>query len=126
MLICTSLCEIIAKAYHLHLLGCEEEVKNITKMDICNNIHCNLPNRTTERSNTMYCSRCRCVAYCSRECQNADWSMHKRCCDTNSAIMAEWLDDVRVDRSAGDKEAERSPNQEPRPRGMICKTLTSR
>jgi len=71
-----------------------EEVKSITKMGICSNIQCNLPHRMTERSNTMYCSRCRCVAYCSRACQRADWITHKRCCDTNSAIKAEWLDDV--------------------------------
>ncbi len=58
-----------------------EEVKNITKMGICYNEHCNLHNRTTERSKTMYCSRCRSVTYCSRECQIANWKVHKPHCD---------------------------------------------
>lgn len=57
-----------------------QEVKCITKMGMCFNPQCNLPN----------CSRCRCVAYCSSGCQRADWMGHKRCCDTNSAIKAEF------------------------------------
>jgi hypothetical protein len=26
------------------------------------------------------CSRCRCMYYCSRECQTADWRRHKKEC----------------------------------------------
>ena len=50
-----------------------EEVKSVTKMGICYNLDCKFPNCTTERSKTMYCSRCRCATYCSRECQEANW-----------------------------------------------------
>ncbi len=63
-----------------------EEVKSISKIGICYNPDCKHPNRMTERSNTMYCSRCRCAVYCSRECQIADLSRHKIDCD--QAVMA--------------------------------------
>eukprot|EP00984_Skeletonema_dohrnii_P029172 scaffold19566_cov132-Skeletonema_dohrnii-CCMP3373.AAC.1 len=54
-----------------------EEVKATTKMGICYNPQCNNKDGLVERSKTMYCSRCRCVAYCSRECQKAHWPMHR-------------------------------------------------
>ena len=53
-----------------------EEVKNVIKVGMCYNKQCNLPNRMTERRKSMYCSRCRCATYCSRECQKAHWSTH--------------------------------------------------
>eukprot|EP00984_Skeletonema_dohrnii_P007567 scaffold2763_cov88-Skeletonema_dohrnii-CCMP3373.AAC.3 len=46
--------------------------------------------RTVERNKTMYCSRCRCVAYCSRECQKADWTAHKQECERMTRIRAEF------------------------------------
>ena len=61
-----------------------EEVKSITKMGFCYSPQC--PDRRVERSKTMYCSRCRSVTYCSRECQKADWARHKSYCD-NAAIV---------------------------------------
>ena len=67
-----------------------EEVKSITKIGYCDNPQCKLPKRMTERSNTKYCSRCRCITYCSRECQVADWSRHKTTCDRNVTIIAEF------------------------------------
>mmetsp|Transcript_29811 Transcript_29811/g.46743 ORF Transcript_29811/g.46743 Transcript_29811/m.46743 type:complete len:281 (+) Transcript_29811:231-1073(+) len=67
-----------------------EEVKNTAKMGICYNEHCNLPNRTTERSKTMYCSRCRCATYCSRECQKTAWKVHKSNCDKVAKIQAQF------------------------------------
>ena len=68
-----------------------EEVKHITKVVNCCNPQCSIPHRKVERSKTKYCSRCRCVTYCSRECQVADWSRHKASsCDTNAAIIAEF------------------------------------
>ncbi len=65
-----------------------EEVKSITKMGFCFNPHCKHPGGRVERSNTMYCSRCRCVTYCSRECQTARWSAHKPVCDMNAHVIA--------------------------------------
>ncbi len=67
-----------------------EEVKCITKMGICYNKKCSLPNREVERSKTMYCSRCRCAVYCSRECQVAHWAQHKTLCDSKAEIIAEF------------------------------------
>jgi hypothetical protein len=29
------------------------------------------------------CAGCHCVLYCSRECQKADWKMHKELCQKN-------------------------------------------
>ncbi len=71
MLICTRLqktCGSVSPA-PAWMRSMNMNVKSITKMGISSYIRCNLPNRITERSNTMYCSRCRCVAYCSHECQ---------------------------------------------------------
>ncbi len=58
-----------------------EEVKKITKIGFCFNPQCTLPDRMTERSKTMYCSRCRNATYCSRECQVSHWPEHKPDCD---------------------------------------------
>ena len=57
-----------------------EEVKSITKMGYCINDDCPLPNNAAVRSKMVYCVRCRVVNYCSRECQEADWSKHKKVC----------------------------------------------
>ena len=67
-----------------------EEVKHIKKMGICWNPQCSIPGRNVARSNTKYCSRCRSVAYCSRECQVADWTEHKLTCDWAVATTAEF------------------------------------
>ena len=68
-----------------------EEVKHITKMGCCYNPQCSLPNKRVERSKAKYCSRCRCATYCSRECQEADWSRHKSDCDEEVSIIAEFV-----------------------------------
>eukprot|EP00984_Skeletonema_dohrnii_P025433 scaffold14600_cov150-Skeletonema_dohrnii-CCMP3373.AAC.1 len=65
-----------------------EEVKAAAKMGLCYSSKCNLPR--VERSKTMYCSRCRCVTYCSRECQTAHWSHHQSDCDAKAALIAEF------------------------------------
>ncbi|KAK1734230.1 hypothetical protein QTG54_014997 [Skeletonema marinoi] len=67
-----------------------DEVKTITKMGICSNPQCNNNSGLVERSKTMYCSGCRCVAYCSRECQEADWPMHRENCEPITRIRAEF------------------------------------
>ena len=67
-----------------------EEVKDVPKMGCCYNPECKLPNGMTERSNTKYCSRCRCATYCSRECQEVDWSRHKAHCDCGAAVIAKF------------------------------------
>eukprot|EP00984_Skeletonema_dohrnii_P010084 scaffold3919_cov78-Skeletonema_dohrnii-CCMP3373.AAC.1 len=58
-----------------------EEVKSITKMGVCRNDNCSLPNRMVERSKMLCCTRCRDANYCSRECQKAAWSFHKKLCE---------------------------------------------
>jgi len=57
-------------------------VKSITKMGICWNPCCSLPGRKAERSKMFYCTQCVSVNYCSRECQEANWPMHKHACDS--------------------------------------------
>ena len=61
-----------------------EEVKHITKKGFCYNSECKfsiVKGEGVERSKAKYCSRCRNVTYCSRECQVADWSRHKPDCE---------------------------------------------
>jgi hypothetical protein len=67
-----------------------EEVKSITKMGLCWNPRCQFPDRLVKRSQTMYCSRCRSVTYCSRECQKADRTVHKLNCDIGAALTADF------------------------------------
>jgi hypothetical protein len=59
-----------------------EKVKGMPKMGICSNVNCKLPKRRVERSKGKLhcCSKCRQRDYCSRACQKADWSNHKRTC----------------------------------------------
>ena len=66
------------------------EVKHVTKVGFCYSPQCKFPNGKTERSKTKHCSRCRCVTYCSRECQEADWSRHKPLCDNDAAMSAKF------------------------------------
>ena len=45
--------------------------------------------RVKERALLMVCSRCMIDQYCSRECQIADWSRHKKCtCDKFSILKS--------------------------------------
>jgi hypothetical protein len=60
-----------------------KEVKSITKMGICFNDDCPLPDKMAVRSKMFQCTGC-CdgynVSYCSRECQEAHWPYHKHGC----------------------------------------------
>ncbi len=57
-----------------------EEVKSITKIGICHNPDCSLPDRKATRSKMLYCTHCRRTNYCSRECQVDHWQRHKSKC----------------------------------------------
>jgi hypothetical protein len=58
-----------------------KEVRHITKVGICWNPQCKLPDRMrVKRSGMVYCTRCRVMNYCSRECQVDHWSDHKLVC----------------------------------------------
>jgi len=65
-----------------------KEVKSTTKMSLCYNEHCCLPDRKVERSKANPCSRCRSAFYCSRECQVADWKRHKFICGVNAEFIS--------------------------------------
>ena len=56
------------------------EVKSVTKMGMCCNEACPLPDQRAVRSKMVCCARCRKVNYCSRECQVAAWPGHKEYC----------------------------------------------
>ena len=57
-----------------------EEVKSIAKIGFCCNLKCSLPDGRAVRSKMLYCTQCRKVNYCSRECQAVDWPFHKEYC----------------------------------------------
>ena len=57
-----------------------KEVKTITKMGICFNRQCPIPDHRAVRSKMVYCTRCCQANYCSRTCQEAHWSTHKKRC----------------------------------------------
>lgn len=57
-----------------------QEVKGIKKIGLCGNPKCKIPDRVAERSTMLYCTKCRKSNYCSRECQEADWPLHKEKC----------------------------------------------
>eukprot|EP00984_Skeletonema_dohrnii_P027595 scaffold17192_cov90-Skeletonema_dohrnii-CCMP3373.AAC.1 len=65
-----------------------DEIKTIPKMGSCFNPQC--PNGRVERNKTMYCSRCRIITYCSRECHKANWARHKQDCDKCATLIAEF------------------------------------
>jgi len=67
-----------------------EQVKGFKKLGHCYNPECSIPLGKVERGKTFYCSRCRCITYCSRECQKADWTTHKRECDECVARIAKF------------------------------------
>ena len=83
-----------------------KEVKHITKMGLCCNPRCPIPQGEVERSKTKYCGRCYCATYCSRECQEAHWIDHKPGCDNNAAIIAEFEDRKRCTEFRAKKRAE--------------------
>eukprot|EP00984_Skeletonema_dohrnii_P033960 scaffold32284_cov140-Skeletonema_dohrnii-CCMP3373.AAC.3 len=61
-----------------------KQVKSITKMGVCWNENCSIPDRLVERKSMFYCTRCRAANYCSRECQKAAWPTHKEICDEHA------------------------------------------
>jgi hypothetical protein len=67
-----------------------EEVKCVAKIGICYNAQCPFPDGMLERSLTMYCSRCRNIAFCSRECQKANWTTHREYCDNCVLLKADF------------------------------------
>jgi len=74
-------CSCLEKTY--------EQVKTMTKMGACYGPKCP-SNGQVERSKTFYCSRCRNVTYCSRDCQKADSTIHKHECDKFIAEIAKF------------------------------------
>ena len=67
-----------------------QEVKHITKSGFCFSPQCSISDKNVERSKAKYCSRCRCVTYCSLECQEAHWTNHKPDCDNLVAMITKF------------------------------------
>ncbi len=74
-------CKCLDKKYN--------EVKSITKIGICSNQDCSLPERKVERKKILYCARCN-VGYCSPECQRKHWPRHKKACKRVASERAEF------------------------------------
>jgi hypothetical protein len=66
-----------------------KEVKFTTKMGLCFNLQCHVPDRMVERRSMLYCTRCRQANYCSPKCQKAAWPEHKELCDAHVMARAE-------------------------------------
>lgn len=58
-----------------------QQVKYITKMGLCTNPDCPLPDQKLERSALKTCDRCRMAYYCSRKCRKANWELHRSWCE---------------------------------------------
>jgi hypothetical protein len=96
-----------------------EEVKHMRKLGICYNPQCPLPNRKTDRSKLMLCTRCRQANYCSIECQKASWSYHKTfCVDWTSkkqkteaeAFLEKKVDVIAMSKAVAQEWADRTEN----------------
>jgi len=67
-----------------------KEVKSVVKMGRCCHRECGLPNRMTAKNTMVYCTKCKQANYCSRQCQEADWKMHKHLCEGIQTQQAEF------------------------------------
>ena len=66
-------CQCLDKKY--------KEVKSMTKIGLCCNFECSLPDRMTAKSDMLSCSGCRAACYCSAECRKTGWPHHMETCD---------------------------------------------
>jgi splicing suppressor protein 51 len=49
---------------------------------------CNKPGTPLLASSLKKCTKCKTTLYCSRDCQKADWKIHKKSCDRGAAAAA--------------------------------------
>ncbi|EPQ54266.1 hypothetical protein GLOTRDRAFT_78210 [Gloeophyllum trabeum ATCC 11539] len=49
-------------------------------------LRCNYCYASREVKRLQKCSRCKAMAYCSKECQKADWKSHKQACSNNNNL----------------------------------------
>lgn len=55
-----------------------------------------------ESAKLLYCSKCKAVTYCSRECQKADWRQHKTVCGSlNAGFAAQVSQPLHHERARG-------------------------
>lgn len=67
-----------------------KEVKSMTKMGLCGNPACSLPDRKVAQNKMLYCTGCHELCYCSNACQKVDWPRHKVECKRVAREKAEF------------------------------------
>ncbi len=67
-----------------------KQVKSMTKMGVCGNPACSLPDRKVAQNKMSYCSGCHELCYCSNACQKVDWPRHKVECKRVAREKAEF------------------------------------
>jgi hypothetical protein len=54
--------------------------EKLNHLQVTENVCANCKKAATNEIKLSKCSRCKAVSYCSKECQKADWKMHKQSC----------------------------------------------
>ena len=76
------------KAYCGCMANDKNRAKNMDKMDLC--IQCNT---FFPKADMLMCERCKTTVYCSKECNDKAWPIHKQLCRDLVREQQYWIDD---------------------------------